>query len=37
LVDLRLNEPVQVGNITVRLVAAYDTTDAADVVVTAAG
>jgi hypothetical protein len=37
LVDLRLNEPVQVGNITVRLVAAYDTTGAVDVVVTAAG
>jgi hypothetical protein len=37
LVDLRLNEPVQVGNITVRLVAAYNTTGAADVVVTATG
>ena len=39
-VDLRLNEPVQVGNVIVRLVAAYDMFNgghnAADVVVTAA-
>jgi hypothetical protein len=41
LVDLRLNAPVQVGNVTVLLIAAYDmpsaTHDAADVVVTATG
>ena len=39
--DLRLNRPVQVGNVTVRLVAAYDMPngghDAAAVVVTATG
>ena len=41
LVNLQLNEPVQVGNVTVRLVAAYDMPgaahDAADVVLTATG
>jgi hypothetical protein len=39
MVDLRLNDPVQVGSVTVRLVAVYDmpndSHDAADVVVTA--